>query len=208
MSVRTASVAEILEHHVTLELECIDRMYCNVYVPRLQSPGMIAKFFRDHRGMAFASSALMAPMSHAFVQALLAFARREGAPLVRFEKGARKEDVAAEHLARFTKDEGLLFLGVAQEKTRVFRTEKRRNPATGAAYPWIVPGSAMVNQYYLYALDRDFGLFFLKFSSRSSARASTSDAPTGSRSSSTAASPAAASIPPAGPSAPACSPRT
>jgi len=159
------SVAQILQQHVTLELECIDRMYCNVYVPRLQGPGFIAKFFRDHRGMTYASSALMAPMSRAFVQALLAYAAREGAPLVRFEHGARKEDVAAEHLARFSHDEGLLFLGVAQEKTRVFRTEKRRNPATGRAYPWIVPGRAMVNQYYLYAVDRDFGLFFLKFSS-------------------------------------------
>lgn len=159
------NVAEILTQHVTLELECIDRMYLNVYVPRLQSVGMVVKFFRDHRGATFASSVLMAPMSHAFVEALLAFAEREGAPLVRFEKGARKEDVATEHLARFTREEGVLFIGVAQERTRVFRTEKRRNPTTGAAYPWIVPGTAMVNQYYVYALDRDVGPFFLKFSS-------------------------------------------
>ncbi len=81
--------------------------------------------------MSFASSALMAPMSHSFVQALLAFAEREGAPLVRFERGQRKEDVAADHLARFTGDEGVLYLGVAQEKTRVFCTERRRNPVTG-----------------------------------------------------------------------------
>ena len=159
------SVAEILGQHVTLELESIDRMYCNVYIPRLQSPGLIAKFFRDHRGQPFASSALMAPLSQAFTKALLAFAQTAGAPLVRFRHGERKEDVAAEHLARFGGEEGLLFLGVAQEKTRVFRTERRYNVVTGRPYPWIVPGSAMVNQYYLYALDRDFGLFFLKFSS-------------------------------------------
>jgi len=30
------SVAKILNEHVTLELEGIDRMYLNVYVPRLQ----------------------------------------------------------------------------------------------------------------------------------------------------------------------------
>jgi hypothetical protein len=29
-------VAEILKQHVTLEVEGIDRMYLNVYVPRLQ----------------------------------------------------------------------------------------------------------------------------------------------------------------------------
>ena len=30
------SVAEVLRQHVTLEVESIDRMYLNVYVPRLQ----------------------------------------------------------------------------------------------------------------------------------------------------------------------------
>src|SRR5215204_445171 len=31
------SVAEVLDQHVTLELECIDRMYLNLYVPILQA---------------------------------------------------------------------------------------------------------------------------------------------------------------------------
>lgn len=159
------SVAEILTQHVTLELACIDRMFLNVYIPRLQSPGQIAKFFRDHRGQPIPSSALMAPITRAFIAALHAFAQQHDVELVRFRRGERKEDVAAARLARFTGEEGVLFIGVAQEKTRVFRTERRRNPVTGAPYPWIVDGHAMVNQYYLYALDRDFGLFFLKFSS-------------------------------------------
>jgi hypothetical protein len=47
----------------------------------------------------------------------------------------------------------------------VFRTEKRRSPTTGLPYPWIVRSSAMVNHYYVYAMDRDFGPFFLKFCS-------------------------------------------
>ena len=33
------TVAEVLRGHVTLEYECIDRMYLNVYVPQLQSLG-------------------------------------------------------------------------------------------------------------------------------------------------------------------------
>jgi hypothetical protein len=41
----------------------------------------------------------------------------------------------------------------------VFRTEKRRNPKTGQPYPWIVRSTAMVNHYYVYALDRNFGPF-------------------------------------------------
>ena len=72
--------------------------------------------------------------------------------------------MAAEHLARFSAREGVLFIGKPQEKVRTFRTEGRRN-ANGQAYPWIVESTAMVNQYYFYAIDADFGLFFLKYSS-------------------------------------------
>jgi hypothetical protein len=71
----------------------------------------------------------------------------------------------AEHLRHFALDEGVVFIGKAQEKTPVFRTERRRNPKTGQTYPWIVGRSAMVNNYYIYAVDRDLGPFFLKFCS-------------------------------------------
>jgi hypothetical protein len=68
-------------------------------------------------------------------------------------------------LRRFAHDEGVVFVGKAQENTPVFRTERRRSPKTGRPYPWIVRRSAMVNNYYIYAVDRDFGPFFLKFCS-------------------------------------------
>lgn len=56
----------------------------------------------------------------------------------------------------------MLFVGRAQEKTPLFRTEKRRNPVTGATYPWIVRSTGVVNHFYFYAVDADFGPFFLK----------------------------------------------
>jgi hypothetical protein len=59
----------------------------------------------------------------------------------------------------------VVFIGKAQEKTSVFRTERRKSPTTGRPYPWIVRSTAMVNHYYIYATDRDFGPFFLKFCS-------------------------------------------
>ena len=159
------SVAEILSDHVTLEVEGIDRMYLNAVVPILQAEGGIAWFFRECRGYAFASSALMAPMTQAFVKALEDFARSEKLDVVSFEKKQRKDDVAAEYLSRFRGEEGLLFVGKAQEKASVFRTERRKNPTTGASYAWLYRSTAMVNQYYFYGLDRDFGPFFLKFCS-------------------------------------------
>jgi hypothetical protein len=159
------SVAEILAHHVKLSVEGIDRMYLNVYVPRLQTEQGIVWFFREHRGQPLPSAALMRPMSRRFVAELEAFAAEHGLPLVQFHKGQRKDDVMAEHLREFSKEEGVVFIGKAQEKTPVFRTEKRRNPRTGQSYPWIVRSTAMVNHYYVYAMDRDFGPFFLKFCS-------------------------------------------
>jgi hypothetical protein len=157
------SVAEILREHVTLEVEGIDRMYLNAYVPGLQYESGVAAFFRRHRGQPFASSALMDPISKGFVAAIHAFVDTHHIPLIAFEKGQRKDDVMAEHLQRFPAPEGVVFVGRAQEKTPVLRTEKRRNPTTGQAYPWLVRSTAMVNHFYFYAVDGDFGPFFLKF---------------------------------------------
>jgi hypothetical protein len=158
------SVAEVLKHHVTLEVEGIDRMYLNVYQPRLQTDRGVASFFRFHRGETFASSALMNPMSKSFVTAVEHFVKENQIPLIIFTKGQRKDDVTQEYRSRFGGTEGIVVVGKAQEKTPVFRTEKRRNPQTGQTYPWIVRSTAMVNQLYFYGIDEDFGPFFLKFS--------------------------------------------
>ena len=158
------SVAEVLAEHVTLEVEGIDRMYLNVYVPQLQREQGVASFFRFHRGHRFVSSALMDPISKSFVAALEEFAQREKIPVVHFRKGQRKDDIALQHLHQFPHPEGVVFIGKAQEKTPVFRTERRRSATTGATYPWLVRSTAMVNHFYIYCLDPDFGPFFLKFS--------------------------------------------
>jgi hypothetical protein len=163
-----SSVAEILRSHVTLELEGIDRMYLNVYVPKLQYPSGVAAFLRYHRGAQYASSVLLQPISDAFISKMEAFAEARQIPVITFRKGQRKDDLAKAALAAFTKAggiEGILFVGKAQEKTPVIRTEKRHNPRTGWPYPWLAWSTAMVNHWYWYAVDRDFGPFFLKVSS-------------------------------------------
>src|SRR5262245_41893993 len=156
------SVADVLKHHVTLEVEGIDRMYLNVYQPWLQTDRGVASFFRFHRGETFASSALMNPMSKSFVARTERFVKENQIPLITFTKGQRKDDVTQEYRSRFSGSEGIVVVGKAQEKTPVFRTEKRRNPQTGQTYPWIVRSTAMVNHFYFYGLDKDFGPFFLK----------------------------------------------
>lgn len=156
------SVAEILDHHVTFELEAIDRMYLNAYVPSLQTGAGFAYFLKTQLGVRVPSTVMIAPMSERFVQAIERFTETEGVDLVTFEKGQRKDDVAHEYLGAFEGDEGVLFVGKAQEKASVFRTDKRRD-AAGKTYPWITRATAMPNHYYFYILDRDFGPLFIKF---------------------------------------------
>ncbi|TVS72476.1 hypothetical protein FPZ47_28185, partial [Mycobacterium helveticum] len=72
-----------------------------------------------------ASTAPLAKISDAFSAAVHRFARDNKLPWVNFAKGQRKDDVMHEHLAEFTDTEGVLFVGRAQEKTNLFRTEKR-----------------------------------------------------------------------------------
>jgi hypothetical protein len=159
------SVGEILRGHVTLELECLDRVYLNVYVPQLQYAGGVAAFLKRQRGAAVVSTALVRPMTEAFVAAIRAFARQRGIPVVHFGKGQRKDEVAKEYLARFQGAEGILFIGVAQEKARLPRTERRQHAQTGVRYPWVVEATGYVNHYYVYAVDADCGPFFLKLCS-------------------------------------------
>ena len=58
----------------------------------------------------------------------------------------------------------MLFVGRAQEKAGVWRTQRRYGPSTGGSYAWLVRASAFINFFYFYCVDADFGPFFLKFS--------------------------------------------
>jgi hypothetical protein len=158
------SVADVLDDHVVFEVESIDRMYLNVWQPRLAYGGGVQGFFVAHRGYHYASTALMDPMTKAFVADIHGFVAARGLELIGFAKGQRKDDLAQEFLARFGQDEGVLFVGRAQEKAGVWHTQRRHNPVTGDSYAWLVRSSAFINFFYFYCVDADFGPFFLKFS--------------------------------------------
>jgi hypothetical protein len=85
------NVADILQDHVTFELEAIDRMYLNAYVPSLQTGGGFVWFVKTHLGARVPSTATVAPMSPRFVEDIERFADTQGIDLVTFEKRQRKE---------------------------------------------------------------------------------------------------------------------
>jgi hypothetical protein len=136
----------------------------NVYVPGLQYPAGLVGYVQRQLGLPIASTAPLAKITDRFTAAVHRFAQQEGIPWVDFTRGQRKDDVMHELLGSFTAEQGVVFIGRAQEKTPVFRTEKRRYP-DGVAYPWIVKSTGVINHFYFYCVDSDFGPFFLKFCS-------------------------------------------
>ena len=54
-----ANVNTLLDEQVTLELESIDRLYLNGYIPILQTPGQLLRFLLEQRGNRIPSPALL-----------------------------------------------------------------------------------------------------------------------------------------------------
>lgn len=139
-------------------------MYLNACVPQLTTEAGIAAFCRGYLGHRFASTKQAIAMTEAFVKAIHTFIQTENLELVRFQKGQRKDEVLQQKLRHFQPVEGVIFVGVAQEKVRVPRTTRKATP-NGGTVPWIMYSIVMVNVYYFYCRDQDFGPFFLKFCS-------------------------------------------
>jgi len=99
----THNLAQLQQDHVTFQLECIDRMYLNAYVPKLTSEGGIAAFCRGYLGHRFASTKQAIDMTKTFVKSIEDFIQREDLELVRFQKGQRKDDVFQKKLRRFNR---------------------------------------------------------------------------------------------------------
>ena len=89
-----ANINELLEGHVTLEVECIDRLYLNGYLPSLATGGGLIRFLTEHLGKPIPSPALLGQITQRWVETVKAWASRQGIPWVHFEHGERKDDVA------------------------------------------------------------------------------------------------------------------
>ena len=138
------NVAELQGENVVLELECIDRMYLNLYVPQLASAPGVAAYFRGCKGHRLASTKEAVAMSEGFRRQVLEFAERKATPIIRFEKGMRKDDVMHKRLRKFKAREGVVFIGIAQEKARVPRTIRKGFGEGEGTIPWIDYTTAMV----------------------------------------------------------------
>lgn len=156
-----ANVSEILKGHVTLEVECVDRLYLNGYIPALATPGGLITFLREHLGKPIPSPALLGQITKRFREKVQEFAAERGIPLVKFEHGVRKDDLAEKlRRERGVRDE-VVFIGVAQEKAKAF--SGRAIPEKGAGwFEYTRDKTVYVNHYYFYLDDEEFGPAFVK----------------------------------------------
>jgi hypothetical protein len=130
----TPHITDMIRHHVSLEVRCLDGLYLHAYVPKLQTSGGLCYFLHDHLGYPIPSPALFTPMHDRFVAAVEQFAARRAIPVVHFEAGQDKDAIAHEHRAQFLAGEGVVLLGMAQEKVRAFKAQKRRGPHGGVTF--------------------------------------------------------------------------
>ena len=155
----------LLREHVTLQCECVDRIYLNGYIPIMQVAGQLVGFLR-HRGHPIPSPAVLGKITQQFIRDINEFAVAHDVPIVRFERKQRKEDVATPHFQRLQAEGrfGVAMIGVAQERVTAFKATKVDRPGQ---LPWFSysRASACVNQYYFYILDSEFGPTFIKISS-------------------------------------------
>ena len=163
MSARIVTINEVLGGHVALDIECLDRVYLNAYVPILQSSGQVVAFMTQYLGLPIPSPALMEKISQRFRRAVASFAESNHIPWVRFAKGARKADVMRPYLDRqaATGRSGVAAIGVSQEFQRVW-TAYQRDTATAAPQFTFAKTDRRVTCYYFYLWDEDFGPAFIK----------------------------------------------
>jgi hypothetical protein len=127
----TPNIDSIIRDHVTLTVRCLDRIYLQGYMPKLQTSGGLCYFLRDHLGHPIPSPALVRPMHDRFVNAIKGYAIEHAVPLIPFESGQDKDAIVATYRAKFTDTDGVVVMGVAQEKARAFKGQKRCGPQGG-----------------------------------------------------------------------------
>lgn len=160
MAAAVVNVNDLLDDHVVLDLECLDRIYLNAYVPNLQVGGQVAMFMTGHLGLKIASPAIMEKIGLRFRRDVEQFAKVNQIPIVRFAKGDRQIDVIRPYLDAATRP-GVVAIGCAQEFQPVF-TGTRRPTSNGAPFFTFAKADRRVSVFYFYVVDAEFGAGFIK----------------------------------------------
>ena len=152
-----ASIPELLNGHVTLEVECLDRLYLNGYVGALATSGGLVTFMREQLDKPIASPVVLGQITEKFRESVKALAEREEIPIYQFDHKERKDDIANLFRQQRGIRDGIVLVGVAQEKAQAFQGKK-----VDGSFQFTRDKTVYVNHYYFYIDDADFGPLFIK----------------------------------------------
>jgi hypothetical protein len=163
MGVRVVTVNDVLDGHVALDIQCLDRIYLNAYVMKLQTSAQVVAFLSGHLGFPFPSPALFNKIGQRFRAAVASYAEANDIPWIKFGKDDDKLATMAPHLRRQAASgcSGVAAVGVAQEFQRVWSATEGKT-STGTPRWSFYKADRRVTVYYFYLWDADFGPAFIK----------------------------------------------
>jgi hypothetical protein len=163
------NINDVLDGHVSLEIDCIDRLLLNAYVPNLQVGGQVVTFLTGHLGFPVPSPALLEKIGNRFRREVKAFAAEHNVPILALKKPDRTrwDDRKLDHVRPYLEKAeaehrtGVVAIVQAQEFQWVF-SAKNRSSTPGLVSFEFVKEERRVGIYYFYVLDAEFGPGFIK----------------------------------------------
>ena len=163
------NINDVLEGHVGLDLDCVDRLYLNAYVPILQVPGQVVTFLTEHLGFPIPSPVLLKKIGNRFRREVNTFAVEHDVPILALKKPDRSrwDDRKLDHVRPYLDNAeaegrfGVVAIVSAQEFQWVF-SAKNRSRKPGVVSFDFVKENRRVGVYYFYVLDPEFGPGFIK----------------------------------------------
>jgi len=164
-----ANINDVLEGHVALEIECVDRLYLNAYVPILQVGGQVVRFLCGHLGHQIPSPALLGPIGNRFRREVKAFAAEREIPILQLRKPERSrwDDRKLDHVRQYLDAAeregrfGVVAIVACQEFQWVLSGRNRATHPNAVSFDFFKE-ERRVGIYYFYILDPDFGPGFIK----------------------------------------------
>ena len=148
-----ASIPELLKDHVTLEVECLDRLYLNGYIGPLATSGGLVNFMREQLGKPIPSPVVLGQVTEKFRETVKALAEERQIPIHKFDHKERKDDLANELRKKRGLRDQIVFIGVAQEKAQTFQGKKE-----DGHFQFSREKAVYVNHYYFYIDDADYSV--------------------------------------------------
>src|SRR5215472_1291045 len=145
-----ATIPELLDGHITLEVECLDRLYLNGYIGKLATPGGLVMFMRGQLGKPIPSPVVLGQITEKFREAVKSLAHSQQIPVHEFTHKEKKDDIANQYRRERGTRDGIVFIGVAQEKAKAFQGKK-----VNGQFQFDRDKTVYVNHYY-------FGPLFIK----------------------------------------------